>query len=375
MRTLNVLIKPVSGLCNLKCSYCFYADEMKNREQGSLGRMELQTLEQIYKKIAESAPLECNLAFQGGEPMLAGIAFYEEAVRLQKKYLDEKCSVHYAIQTNGIFIDRQWCAFWREQGFLVGLSLDGIKATHDVFRKDADGNGTWERVMQGARLLQEQEVLFNVLLVVHAKTAPRIRRIYEAFRKNGFRWQQYIPCLEPLKEADRRQPYSLTPELYGAFLVELFDLWDQDLQKGCQPYIRQFESYIALLLGQQPEACEQRGACSFQNVIEADGSVYPCDFYALDAWKSGHVWDSDFRFDRISKTGNAFLKTEAPPQKCRQCRYFALCRNGCRRLGTLQPEGEFRNRFCSAYFYFFERRYDRLKEIAAAVKACRFCEN
>ncbi len=375
MRTLSVLIKPVSGLCNLNCSYCFYADEMKNRERASFGRMDLETLEQLYRKIAESAPLECNLAFQGGEPMLAGIAFYEEAVRLQKKYLNEKCSVHYAIQTNGIFIDRQWCAFWREQGVLVGLSLDGIKATHDVYRKDAAGNGTWEKVMRGARLLQEQEVPFNVLTVVNARTAPRIRRIYEAFRKNGFRWQQYIPCLEPLKEADREQSYSLTPELYGHFLVELFDLWDQDLQKGKQPYIRQFESYIALLLGQQPEACEQRGTCSFQNVIEADGSIYPCDFYVLDEWRSGNVWDPDFTFDRMPETGSIFLKEETLPQKCRQCRYYALCRNGCRRLGTQQPNGENRNRFCSAYLYFFERRHDRLREIAAAVKTCRFCEN
>lgn len=367
MRTLSILIKPVSGLCNLNCSYCFYADEMKNRSCPDYGRMSRQTLERIYEKVAEVSPPECTIAFQGGEPTLAGPEFFEACIRLQEKHLGSRTKVHYAIQTNGYDLDRAWCAFFLKNEFLVGVSIDGIAAVHDAFRKDRSGNGTYERVMKGAALLKEYGVPFNVLSVVNARTAPRVRRIYESFQKNGFMFQQYIACLEPIRESGGRPEYSLTPESYGRFLTELFELWYQDLVQGRQPYIRQFESYIALLLGQPPQACEQRGSCSFQNVIEADGSLYPCDFYALDEWRCKNVNDADFCFGVVPEAGKRFMAEEAVPKTCLECRYYALCQNGCRRLRTLWPDGEMRNRYCSAYLYFFERCYDRLSAVAAAV--------
>ena len=135
---------------------------------------------------------------------------------------------------------------------------------------------------------------FNVLMVVNGKTAPKIRRIYENFQKLGFSWQQYIACLDPISERQGQEEYSLSPEMYGRFLIELFELWDLDLRQGKQPYIRQFENYVGILLGQFPESCEQRGVCSFQNIVEADGSVYPCDFYVLDEYRIGNLNEDSF---------------------------------------------------------------------------------
>lgn len=367
MKSLTIMIKPASGLCDLRCRYCFYTDEMKNRSLGCRGMMKLEILEQIIKKVAEETVLECTIAFQGGEPTLAGIDFFERCTELTAQYL-QGVTVHYAIQTNGYHLDSAWCSFFKKHGFLVGVSLDGIRASHDAFRKGSDGSGTYETIMKHIGLLKEHGVDYNILTVVNAKTAPKIRRIYESYKKNGFAYQQYIACLDPIGVRNGQEEYSLVPEVYGTFLCELFDLWYGDLQKGRQPYIRQFESYIAILLGQVPGECEQRGVCGCQNVIEADGSVYPCDFYMLDAYKCGHVCDREYRLGRIDETSRAFIQaSEKIPEVCGRCPYYHLCRNGCRRLREAGLEGDGRNLYCLAYRMFFDHSYKRLAEIAQRI--------
>lgn len=212
------------------------------------------------------------------------------------------------MQTNGYALDDEWCHFFAENNFLVGLSVDGIKATHDAFRKDASGDDTYYHVLEKAECLKKAGVQFNVLTVVNSKTAPKIRRIYEQYRKLGFCWQQYIACLDPIGKLQGEKEFSLTPELYGNFLIELFELWEIDLKQGKQPYIRQFENYISILLGYMPEACEQRGICSFQNVVEADGSVYPCDFYVLDEYNLGNLNENSFEEIQKKKKCNSVCR-------------------------------------------------------------------
>ena len=216
--------------------------------------------------------------------------------------------------------------------FLIGLSVDGIKATHDLYRKDAVGKDTYFRVLESAKLLEAAGVEFNVLMVVNGKTAPKIRRIYENFRKLGFSWQQYIACLDPISEHQGQEEYSLSPEMYGRFLIELFELWDLDLRQGKQPYIRQFENYVGILLGQFPESCEQRGVCSFQNIVEADGSVYPCDFYVLDEYRIGNLNEDSFETIHERRLKQGFVEASCNhTEECRACPYFMICRGGCRR--------------------------------------------
>lgn len=364
MPPIYVMIKPVSGACNMNCQYCFYKNEMQNRSQALYGKMTEATLEHVVKKTLEFAEVECTFSFQGGEPTLAGLDFYQKLLELEDKYNEKKLPIHNVIQTNGLALDKEWCSFLAKHNFLVGLSVDGVRTAHDAFRKDASGNGTYFRVLEAAKMLRDAGCQFNVLTVVNAKTAPKIRRIYEQYRKLGFSWQQYIACLDPIWEAQNQQEYSLTPEAYGEFLIELFDLWDLDLRRGCQPNIRQFENYIGILLGILPEACEQRGICSHQSVIEADGSVYPCDFYVLDAYKLGNLNEHSFEEINRNRTNIGFVETSLNhTEECRLCEYFVLCRGGCRRHRE-QPGTQLgENWFCKSYKMFFHARLKRMREI------------
>ena len=192
MPAIHVMMKPASGLCNMRCQYCFYADEMEKRSQASYGIMSFATLENVIRRTLEFAEGSCTIAFQGGEPTLAGLDFFRECIRLEQKYNTKNVTISHALQTNGYGLNEEWCQFFAKNHFLIGLSVDGIKATHDLYRKDAAGKDTYFRVLESAKLLEAAGVEFNVLMVVNGKTAPKIRRIYENFRKLGFSWQQYI---------------------------------------------------------------------------------------------------------------------------------------------------------------------------------------
>lgn len=209
-RPIHLLIKPASGNCNLRCAYCFYADITEKRETPSFGMMSEETLEAVVRKALERAQGEVTFAFQGGEPTLSGLPFFRRFVELVRAHNTRNLTVHSAIQTNGILLDGEWAAFLAENRFLVGLSLDGTAAVHDLHRVDARGEGTHKRLMAAVRTLQAHKVEFNVLTVVTAKAAREIRSIYAFFRRNQLLYQQYIPCLDPLGEA-RGRP-SLLPD-------------------------------------------------------------------------------------------------------------------------------------------------------------------
>lgn len=369
MPQIHVMIKPVSGLCNMKCEYCFYADEMTKRSQASCGIMSTDTLNHVMREIFRFAEGQCTIAFQGGEPTLAGLDYYRQCVRLEKEYNTKNVSVSYALQTNGSVLDEQWYSFFRQNRFLIGLSIDGIKAAHDAYRKDICGNDTYVHTLNKAYELRQAGVDFNVLTVVNSRTAPKIRKIYEKYKKSGFSWQQYIACLDPIGEPPGQREYSLTPQMYGKFLIDLFELWDLDLRQGKQPYIRQFENYIGILLGHLPESCEQRGVCSFQNIVEADGSVYPCDFYVLDGYCIGNLNTDSFQLIEQRRRESRFVENSFNhSEECSNCSYFMLCRGGCRRHRE-QPGAEAgKNYFCESYKMFFDRCLPRMREIAALLQ-------
>lgn len=366
MPQIHVMIKPASGLCNMRCKYCFYADEMSKRSQASYGMMSVQTLEHVIRETLRFAEGQCTIAFQGGEPTLAGLDFYRQCLEFEKKYNTKNVKIFHALQTNGYALDDEWCAFFAENQFLIGLSVDGIKATHDVYRKDAHGQDTYFHTLEAARRLEQAGAEFNVLTVVNGKTAPKIRRIYEQYRKLGFSWQQYIACLDPIKEKQGQQEYSLSPQIYGQFLIDLFDLWELDLRQGKQPYIRQFENYIGILLGQVPESCEQRGVCGYQNVVEADGSVYPCDFYVLDGYALGNLNVDSFEVIEQRREESGFVeKSLNHSEACKSCTYFGICRGGCRRHREQPGTEAGENYFCESYRMFFDACLPRMRKIAA----------
>ena len=366
MPPLNFLIKPASGNCNIRCRYCFYHDVAENRGVSSYGMMSDETLEALIEKALATADGSCSFGFQGGEPTLAGFDFFRKVVALQKQYNRKGLRISNAIQTNGMVLDAEWAAFLAENHFLVGLSLDGTKEIHDANRLDPAGKGTFNRVLRTAQLLTAKKVEFNILTVVTRQSARHIDRIYGFFRRSGLNWLQFIPCLDPLGEERGSNPYSLTPEAYAKFLKTLFDLWYRDVKAGNFIYIRYFENLVGMAMGYPPESCGLSGRCVIQNVVEADGSGYPCDFYALDEWKLGNIRTDSIPGMMKSPAAQKFLAAPLDiPEKCRSCRHYAICRGGCRRdrepmRGDTLPL----NYFCPAYEEFFDYAMPRLQELA-----------
>lgn len=366
MPALSLLIKPASGNCNMRCRYCFYADELDNREIRSYGKMSVDTMHTIVDKAMEYGDYECTIAFQGGEPTLAGLDFYRDLVAYVTAHENpKKLKIHYALQTNGYLINEEWAAFLGENHFLVGVSLDGLKEIHDRYRLDAAGKGTYQRVISAIRLLEKYQVEYNILTVVTAATARNGQKIYNYFKKNHFGYQQYIECLDPIGEEPGQHEYSLTPEKYGEFLKSMFDAWYLDMRSGTYVYNRYFENLMMIMAGQQPESCNMRGVCGKQWVFEADGSVYPCDFYALDQWRLGNIQENSFEEMDEKRDELGFIQWSMRQQEdCQKCRWFGLCRNGCRRnREPVTAEHTNRNYFCKSYQMFFEYAYPRLEEI------------
>jgi uncharacterized protein len=339
---------------------------MQKRERQNYGFMSLDTLEEIVKKVLAYSERQCEFIFQGGEPTLVGLDFYKKLLEFERIYNKRNVKILNSIQTNGYKLDEEWAEFFAANNFLVGVSLDGIKYTHDAYRENSVGEGSFGEIMKTLERFDKKGVNYNILTVVNRRTAERITRIYEFYKKNNWKYQQYIACLDPFGEPKGSREYSLTPEVYGEFLVTLFDLWYLDFWKGEQPYIRQFENYISLLMGYPPEACDMKGCCSIQHVVEADGSVYPCDFYVMDEYKIGN-----FLEDSIEEMGNRGLEigfVEASlnrPEECKTCNYAYLCRGGCRRNRQIDEAGQLgQNYFCSSFKYFFEKTHIRMEEIA-----------
>lgn len=370
MKELQLLIKPVSSACNLACRYCFYMDEAGHRQMGDCGRMTEETAKIVIEK-ALAAAQTCVFGFQGGEPALAGLPFFEMFYAWVEKLKKPDQQVYYTLQTNGTLLDEAWMKFLKKTRTLVGLSMDGVRKTHDANRRERDGEGTFSEVFDTAQRLKQEGIPFHILCVLTAETAARIEAIYRFFMRKGYLYQQYIPCLDPLDGRRGGQSYSLTPALYEEALKKLFDLWYEDKVKGVPVYLRQFENYVDMLLGGQPEACSMYGQCSMQNVIESDGTVYPCDFYALDEYQMGKITDPDVTFETMKnmaehpKRDSFFADAKKRDDRCPDCRWYPLCRGGCKR-DCIRDGSRYTNYYCEAYQGFFASAIGRMEQLAHA---------
>lgn len=362
MPPVNLLIKPASSLCNMRCKYCFYADVSRNRDTLSYGRMEEDTLETLVKRAFEYATGYAGFAFQGGEPTLAGLNFYRKLIELQNKYNTRNLPVYNSIQTNGYALNEEWAAFFAEHHFLVGLSLDGTKEAHNALRLDAKGEGTYDTVVRSTALLEQAGVDFNILCVVNNYVARHPQKVYNNLKK--YRYLQFIPCLDDFD--GEKESFSLTPQRYGTFLKTTFDLYYQDFMAGNYVSIRNFDNYVRMLQGYPPESCAMNGVCTCYFVIEGDGSVFPCDFYVLDQWKLGNVHrDSLSDLVRSQKAQEFVSMSRHRSDACMTCPYYRLCRGGCRR--EREPFTDNRpglNRFCESYKILFSHGISRMLEIA-----------
>ncbi len=366
METLSLLIKPASGNCNMRCRYCFYADVVSARETPNRGVMTPETLETLVRRAFEEATALVSFGFQGGEPMLAGLDFFRMLMALEKRYNARGIQVMNAIQTNGTLIDAEWARFFAENRFLVGLSIDGSRQTHDALRMDARGDDTHARCLKAAKLLTDAGAEFNILSVVTKNFALHPEKAYQFYKKNGFRYVQLIPCLDELGEEPGSHPYSLDAARYGRFLCRFFDLWYDDFIRDDYTSVRMFDNYVRMLMGEPPENCGMAGQCQGYPVIEADGTVYPCDFYVLDEYMLGNVRENTFSDMLSGKVAERFMApSRAARDECRACPYGFICRGGCRRDREPTEGGALSlNRYCEAYKEFFAHALPRMAEIA-----------
>lgn len=373
MKFVNFLIKPASSLCNLRCRYCFYADEALNREQESMGLMSEATAETLIREAY--ACIEpggsVGFTFQGGEPTVVGLPFFEFFTHTARALCPKDISISFSIQTNGTLLDEAWAEFFHREQFLVGLSLDGIKYLHDLYRTDACQNGTWRTVTKAAVMLQKHQVDVNALCVVTGQCAKRPEKVYGELKKLGFDFVQFIACLDPIGEERGKRPHSLTPQVYGKFLCQLFDLWYRDWERGQYRSVRLFDDYIHILLGDNASTCATCGNCGSYFVVEGDGSVYPCDFFVLDQWRMGRLGEQTLEELRQSPQALKFMEWgREKPKACASCRWKIVCNGGCKNDWVLGPDGSY-NYYCESFRTLLDYAMPGMVNIARAEREYR----
>ncbi len=330
MRTISLMLKPVSSSCNLNCRYCFYNSLSECREQKNYGIMSDEILEDAISKAFDFADETVYISFHGGEPLLRGIEFYEKAIVLIEKYR-KKQNVVLAFQTNGTLIDKKWCEFFKQNKCLIGISLDGDETLNEL-RVNHAGQNSFRDVMNAIDLLQYYEIEFNVLSVVTKQVAKNAEKMYRFFTSQGFKFLQFTPCLKPYGNQKCDLSMYMTGEEYGNFLIEIMKLYFDDYMKGNYVSIRQLDNFVRLVAGKPAFQCGMNGCCSIQFVVEADGSVFPCDFYSLDEYKIGDITSDDFFSILASNKHQTFLKQSFDvEEKCKKCKWWKLCKNGCKR--------------------------------------------
>ncbi len=329
MRQMTALVKPASSGCNLKCKYCFYCDEANIREKSHGSKMSLETAENLIRKMFDFCGTNSVLTFmfQGGEPLLAGLQFFEKFVEAAERLKTEGSAINYSLQTNGTLIDDEFCKFFKKHNFLIGVSVDGEKELHDKMRCES-----FDKAMHGIELLKKHSVDFNILSVITAGTDAA--KLFEFYMQHDFRDVQPIYCLDPL--SDEKAEHSLGAKQLARFKKRLFNLWFAEVSKGKHFYVRDFDNLLSLLTKGKAEQCGASGRCNAQLVVEADGTCYPCDFYCIDEFECLNINTADIN-DILNCEGlKKFFEYDEPKNTlCSACPVKSVCGGGCKRYRSL----------------------------------------
>ncbi len=355
----SIMIKPASSACNLACDYCFYKDEAAHRQQACWKPMDIDVARALVSAAMADAQ-HVTFAFQGGEPTLVGLPWFEQFVQLVNEQAHTGCKVSYALQTNATLLDDAWGAFLHEHDFLVGVSFDGYPMLNNLHRQTTAGSKSSAMVKAGIQCLQHNQVQYNILSVVTDEMCSNFGAMWGSVLREGHTYLQFIPCLDPLQGEMNR---FLSPQNYGKFLCDLFGAWERSYYHGPYIYIRFFENIIMQLAGVPAEECDMRGACSVQYVVESNGNVYPCDFYCLDSHVLGNVVDHTFAQLDQRREEIKFLDVPQLPAQCLECACVGVCHNGCPR--NRDTAGVFR--YCSSYRKLFAEYGSHMQAIAADV--------
>ncbi len=366
----NVMVKPVGSLCNLDCAYCYYLDKSRLYD----GRSSVMSRDLLEKVVADAVSSnevdEVTFDWHGGEPLMAGQDFFEEALELQQKYAGGK-TIHNSIQTNGTLITSQWAEFFRKNGFLVGISIDGPRDLHDGFRRDRGGNPSFDRVMKGLMCLRQAGVEFNTMTAVSKVSEGRGAEVYRFLKQIGSRYMQFMPVLEHVRPSEGTKrpivadpsaegavlaPWSVSAEGFGQFMCDVFDVWVKDDVGKC--FVSLFDAALANWCGVRPGVCVCSDVCGGNLVIEHNGDVYPCDHFVYVHHRLGNICSDSLGTMARSQSQIRFglNKRNMLPPECRRCEVGFLCHGECpkHRFGLSEDGQQGVNSLCEGYRHFYE---------------------
>lgn len=369
VKAFTTLVKPVGSSCNLRCSYCYYIDKSRLYE-APCHIMTDDVLEEYIRQFIESNDVEVvSFCWHGGEPLMAGLDFYKKAVKLQHRYAKGK-RIENTLQTNGTLVNEEWCRFFKDNNFLVGLSLDGPSDIHDGYRLMADGRPTFSKVMQAVERFNQYGVEFNTLSVVNNLCEGRGVEVYNFFKSIGSRYMQFLPAVEYITpdgansrivspfEADVNSSlalWSVSSLGYGKFMVDIFDEWLLCCDVG-NYFVQLFDVTLGQWYGAPASLCSFAKSCGDGLVVEHNGDVYSCDHFVYPDYKLGNISTDHLRSMYVSSRQFLFgmSKRNGLPDSCTRCRYYFACTGGCpkhRFGGTDTLHGV--NYLCEGYKYYF----------------------
>ena len=388
----HVMSKPIGPICNLDCTYCYYLEKEKLFPQGENFRMKPEVLEEFVRQYIQSQNTpEITFAWQGGEPTLLGLGYFQKIVDLQKKYSDGR-PIHNALQTNGTRLDHEWCRFFREQNFLIGLSIDGPRALHDTYRVDKGGKPTFDDVMRGLALLKRYRVEFNTLTVVNASNVKHPLKVYDFLRETGSGYIQFIPLVERLptdasagenlnfaEPPEPGQPtsqvtrWSVNAGLFGDFLIGIFDQWVR--RDVGTVFVQIFDVSLSIWAGMGAGLCIFTEKCGRGLALEHNGDLYSCDHFVYPKYNLGNIMNTSLgalvNSDRQEAFGEA--KQTTLPKYCRECDVLFACNGECPKHRFMKtPDGqEGLNYLCAAYKKFFHHVDPYMRQMDALLSGGR----
>ncbi|WP_406656465.1 anaerobic sulfatase maturase [Methanolobus sp. ZRKC2] len=362
---IHVMAKPTGAVCNLSCKYCFFLSK-EEFYPGSDFRMSDEVLETYIRQLVEAhqAP-QVTVAWQGGEPTLMGIDFYRRAIRLQEKYRKPGMVFENTMQTNGTLLNDEWCRFFKENDFLIGISIDGPRELHDAYRTNRGGEGTFDRVMHGLHLLQKHGVEYNILTTINRTNADHPLEVYRFLRDEAkASWIQFIPIVERInsdgstlcQKGDRVTERSVRPKQLGKFLTSIFDEWvHNDVSKL---FVQTFEAAARSWM-----KLPSSGMCVFDKncgtglALEHNGDIYSCDHFVEPDYLLGNIMEKELSSMASSKRQHSFGmdKRNSLPGKCRKCEVYFACHGGCPKNRFLKTSDDERklNYLCDGWRTFF----------------------
>lgn len=325
LRQLTLIIKPVSVDCNLRCSYC-YNDYFRHNQKKFWNKITKFTLKNLIFQISRIDIEPINFIWHGGEPLLAGLSFYKEAIFLQKKYLQGK-SYRNSLQTNGTLITKEWADFFKKHNFRIGVSVDGPEKIHNKYRRFPDSRGSFDAVMQGIKILKAKKVEIGFLAVITKDSIAHAKEIFNFFASNALYRMNFSACAE--KAENKLTDFSISPLDYANFMIEIFDNW----MKKDDPKIKiqLIENLFQGLIGGRPTICHYTGECSSYLAIDANGDVYLCGrFMGIDEFKIGNIIKQSLGKILFSHGyKDISQKTNSLKEECMKCKWNSICNGGC----------------------------------------------